>query len=100
MNRVTVLYPNQAGAKFDFDYYTRKHVPWVSGFVGQKIEVRKGISSPTGSSPAFVCLASIHITSIEEFQTVLAQHGTEIMADIPHYTNVEPIIQFDEVLVQ
>jgi hypothetical protein len=29
---------------------------------------------------------------------MLSQHGAEILADIPKYTNIEPIIQFDEIL--
>jgi hypothetical protein len=52
-----------------------------------------------GSSPAPL-FASIHINSIEEFQTMFAKHGAEIMADIPNYTNVEPAIQSDEVLME
>ena len=100
MNQVTVLYPNGEGARFDFDYYTRKHVPWVAGLVGQKIEVRKGLSAPGGAPAPFLCVASIHISSIEDFQAVLAQHGAQIMADIANYTNVQPLIQIDEVLMQ
>jgi uncharacterized protein (TIGR02118 family) len=98
MQRVTVLYPNKADTKFDFDYYLSRHVPWVAGLVGQKIEVRRGISSATGSAAAFVCVATIFINSVEEFQAVLGKHGSQIMADIPNYTNSEPILQFDEVL--
>ena len=100
MKRVTVLYPNKNDAKFDFNYYTRKHVPWVSGLLGLKIDVHKGISSPTGSAPAFLFVAAIHINSIEEFQAMFAKHGAKIMADIPNYTNVEPVIQFDEALME
>jgi hypothetical protein len=33
-----------------------------------------------------------------EFQAVLSEHGEKIMADIPNYTNSQPILQFDEVL--
>ncbi|MGC2198138.1 MAG: EthD family reductase [Terriglobales bacterium] len=98
MQRVTVLYPNGADTRFDFDYYLKKHVPWVAGLAGQKIEVRRGLSSPTGSPAAFVCIATIFVNSVEEFQAVLAQHGAKIMADIPNYTNSEPILQFDEIL--
>jgi uncharacterized protein (TIGR02118 family) len=98
MQRVTVLYPNGTDTRFDFDYYLSKHVPWVAGLVGQKIEVRRGISSPTGSPAAFVCIATIFVNSLEEFQDVLAQHGAKIFADIPNYTNSQPIVQFDEVL--
>jgi uncharacterized protein (TIGR02118 family) len=98
MQRVTVLYPNGADVTFDFHYYLSKHVPWVASLVGQKIEVRRGISSASGTAPTFVCVATIFINSVEEFQAVLSKHGPQIMADIPHYTNSEPILQFDEVL--
>jgi hypothetical protein len=29
---------------------------------------------------------------------MFARHGAEILADIPKYTNIEPIIQFDEIV--
>jgi uncharacterized protein (TIGR02118 family) len=98
MQRVTVIYPNKEGATFNFEYYTRKHVPWVAGLVGKSIEVRRGISSASGSPAPFVCLATIQVDSIEEFQVVFAKHGAEILADIPNYTNIEPFVQFDEIL--
>jgi uncharacterized protein (TIGR02118 family) len=98
MQRVTVVYPNKTDAKFDFDYYMKKHIPLVAGLVGAKIEVRRGISSATGSTAAFVCIGTIPIDSVAAFQAILAQHGAEILADIPNYTNIEPIIQYDEIL--
>ena len=98
MTRVTVIYPRKDDAKFDFDYYTSKHIPFVTKLLGKKIEVRWGISSVNGAPPAFVCVATISIDSVEEFQTLFSQHGAQILADIPNYTNVEPIVQFDEIL--
>jgi uncharacterized protein (TIGR02118 family) len=97
----TVAYPRKDGGKFDFDYYTKKHIPMVTGYLGAnniKTEIRKGIASPDGSPAYFVCIASIWIKSIEEFQSALGQHGEEIMGDIPNYTNLQPILQVDEVL--
>lgn len=96
--RVTVIYPNKEGSKFDFDYYTRKHVPWVAGLVGKSIEVRRGISSASGTAAPYVCVATIHTNSITEFQTVFAKHGAEILADVSNYTNIEPVVQFDEIV--
>jgi uncharacterized protein (TIGR02118 family) len=98
MQRVTVLYPNKDGASFDFDYYMKKHIPWVAGLVGKGIEVRRGISSVTGGPAPFVCQATILVNSIDEFQGVFAKRGAEILADIPKYTNIEPFVQFDEIL--
>ena len=98
---VSVAYPRKDGAKFDFDYYAKKHIPMVARFLGAnavKTEIRKGVASPDGSSASFVCLANIWIKSVEEFQAALAKHGPEIMADIPNYTNIQPILQVDEVV--
>jgi uncharacterized protein (TIGR02118 family) len=95
--RVTVIYPNKEGSKFDFDYYTQKHIPWVAGLMGKSIEVRRGISAPDGSAAPYVCIATI-AASIAEFQAVFAEHGQKILADVVNYTNIEPAVQFDEIL--
>jgi len=98
MKCASVIYPNKEGAKFDFDYYMRKHIPMVAGLLDTKIDVQKGISSPMGASVAFVCSARIWIDSVEQFQAMMQQHGATILADIPNYTDIQPIIQIDEVL--
>ena len=75
MERVTVIYPNKADANFDFVYYMKKHIPFVEGLVGKKIEVRRGISSAAGSPAAFVCIATIPVDSLAAFQTIFAHDG-------------------------
>jgi uncharacterized protein (TIGR02118 family) len=96
--RVTVIYPSKEGWKFDFDYYLHKHVPFVSKLVGKNIEVRRGLSSASGSTAPFVCVATILTDTIAEFQAVFAKHGAEILGDVPNYTNIEPVVQFDEIV--
>jgi uncharacterized protein (TIGR02118 family) len=95
--RVTVIYANKDGAKFDFDYYTQKHVPWVARLMGRSIEVRRGISSGAGAPAPYVCIATIAV-NIADFKAVFAQHGADILADVPNYTNIEPTVQLDEIL--
>ena len=51
-----------------------------------------------GAPVKFLCVATIPIDSVAAFQAILTQHGVKILADIPNYTNIEPIIQFDEIL--
>jgi len=97
--RVTVIYPNKDGSKFDFDYYAQKHVPWVARLFGKSIEVRRGISSAAGAPAPYVCIATI-AANITEFQAVFARHGADILADVSNYTNIEPIVQFDEILAE
>jgi len=99
---VSIAYPRKESGTFDFNYYTKKHIPLVTGYLGdnaERAEVRKGVASPDGSAASFVCMANIWIKSVDELQATLAQHGGEIMGDIPNFTNIQPIIQVDEVVV-
>mgnify|MGYP001596058670 FL=1 len=98
---VSVYYPNKEDAKFDLEYYTTKHIPMVAGYIGDnvvKAEVHKGVASGDGSPAKFVYTGSIWINSVERFRATMAEHGGAIMGDIPNYTNIEPILQVDEVL--
>ena len=46
MKYVTVAYPNKNDAKFDFDYYMRKHIPMVSSCWEQALKFVKGYPLP------------------------------------------------------
>ncbi len=49
MIKVSVLYPNQVGARFDIEYYASKHIPMVRNKLGSSC---KGISFEIGVSGA------------------------------------------------
>lgn len=98
---VSIAYPQTAGAHFDFSYYLERHIPMVTRLLAGNClnsQVRKGLATPDGSPPAFVCLATIWISSIDEFQATLAQHGATIVGDIANFTDIQPLLQIDEVL--
>jgi uncharacterized protein (TIGR02118 family) len=96
---VTIMYPNQENAIFDFDYYLDRHMPQTARLLGNNIEIRKGWSSPTGGPAPFVCICTIRIKSLEEFVTIMTNEGAALIADVPNYTNIEPVIQIDEVVL-
>jgi len=98
MHSLTVLYPYKEDAKFDFDYYMQKHIPFANGLLGHEFKVTKGLASAQGGQPAFLCTARMEIGTTDEFLPVLIQHVEALQNDIPNYTNVEPIIQFEELL--
>ena len=101
MIKVTVLYPNQAGTKFDMTYYLDHHIPMVRRLVGSALKgvsVEHGISGEEpGSRPPYVTTAHLRFDSVEAFQASFGMHAQEIMEDIPKYTNSEPILQIGEV---
>jgi uncharacterized protein (TIGR02118 family) len=103
MIRVTVSYPTTPGARFDLDYYMRKHIPLVqdrlSKFGLSGYSVSKGLSGFTPGSPAeFMITGQLNIDTMEHLQAGMAAESATIMADIPNYTDIQPRIQIDEVL--
>lgn len=101
MIKVSVLYPNKPGAKFDTSYYFAKHMPLVARKLGAAVKttsIDQGLAGPApGSPPAFVMMAHFTFESIGDFQAAFEPHAAEIMGDIPNYTSIEPIIQISDV---
>jgi uncharacterized protein (TIGR02118 family) len=60
--------------------------------------VEQGLGGATpGSPPAFTAMGHHYFDSVEAFQAAFGPHASEIVADIPNYTNVQPTIQVSEV---
>ncbi len=102
MIRVSALYPNKEEARFDFDYFTQKHLPFVheklKSFGLVRTEVDKGIAGVSGPPAPYIAATHLIFESIEKFQTAFAAVGEEIMADIPNYTDINPEIQISEMV--
>ena len=103
MIRVNVLYPRKDGARFDWAYYIGTHMPMVGRKLGaalMSVSVEQGVAGGSpGSPPAFVAMAHLGFESVAAFQAAFTPHAAEILADIPKYTSIEPIIQISEVKV-
>lgn len=100
---VSVLYPNGPKATFNIDYYTRTHMPMVQKRLGaplRRIAVEHGLAGGTpGSPPPFLASGHLYFDSLEAFQGAFGPHAEAIMADIPNYTNAQPVIQIAELRV-
>jgi uncharacterized protein (TIGR02118 family) len=96
---VTVLYPKTERSTFDHAYYMAKHVPLVAsrwtahGLTSTR--VMQGTGS-LGGAPAFELMTLMEFPSREAFLAAAGAHADEIMGDIKNFTNVEPIVQFNE----
>ena len=98
---LTVLYPWQQDARFDFDYYRNKHLGMMRKLYGKSVggmQVRKGLHKGDGSPPAFVASVTIEITSMEGFDAAGKQHLPTLMADLPNFSNVTPLGQIEEIM--
>ena len=102
MIKVSVMYPNVPGARFDHDYYRDKHMPMLKSRMGESLRfytVDKGLAGAAPGEPApYVGMCHLFCDSVEAFQAGFGPHAQEIMADIPNYTDQSPVIQISEVV--
>jgi uncharacterized protein (TIGR02118 family) len=99
--KVSVLYPNTPGCKFDMGYYLAKHMPMVQQKLGaacKRMAVEEGIAGGAPGAPAtYAAMGHLYFDSTDAFQAAFAPHAQAILADIPNYTNVQPTIQISDV---
>jgi|SRR5688572_25749505 uncharacterized protein (TIGR02118 family) len=103
MIKVSVLYPNDPGSRFDMAYYCDRHIPMVRAKLGAACKgaaVEEGLAgAEPGSRAAFSALGHLYFDSVEAFQAAFGPHANAIIGDIPNYTNVQPIIQINAVKI-
>jgi uncharacterized protein (TIGR02118 family) len=101
MIKVSVLYPAGESTKFDMDYYCKSHMPMVGQTLGsacKSMAVEQGVGGGApGAPPTYAAMGHLYFDSVADFQAAFALHAETIMADIPNYTNVQPVIQISEV---
>jgi uncharacterized protein (TIGR02118 family) len=101
MIKVSVLYPNKPGTHFDMKYYVMRHMPLAMRLLSRglrKTEVDAGLQGAApGEPPAFFGGCQFYFDTIEAFLAVWPSAAAELAADIPKYTDVAPVIQFNEV---
>ena len=104
MIKVSVMYPNTPGARFDHAYYRNTHMPLVKSKMGEALQyytVDKGLAGGAPGQPAtFVAMCHLFCDSVESFQAAFGPHAQAIMADIPNYTDLQPVLQISEVVVE
>jgi uncharacterized protein (TIGR02118 family) len=93
MIRLSVFYPKTEGATFDHDYYKSNHVPLAAKTWGVPATIDKGIDGPYE--------AAVHFTfeSLEAMGAAMGSPDTgAIMADVPNYTTITPVMQTSEIV--
>ena len=101
MFKVAILYPNGEDKTFDMDYYEKKHMPMVAGFLGKNLrfyEIDKGIAGRTPNDKVpFVAIGYFYISDVAEYNKAIAQNRDAIVGDFKNYTNIQPVVQISEV---
>ena len=101
MIQLTAFYPGGEGKSFNMDYYVKKHIHMLDSLSGgalKVVTVDKGVQGLGSEAPRYLAIGHFYFENIAAFQNSLALHFKEIMADIPNYTNIQPVFQFSEVV--
>lgn len=102
MLTVMVMYPDEAGKRFDTDYYLNKHMKLVEQRYGryglEGWQVLRGVSGGPDRPAPYRIMAVLNFRSAEDFQRAADAHGAELAADIPNFTDIAPVRQISEVI--
>jgi uncharacterized protein (TIGR02118 family) len=101
MFKVAVLYPNGDDKTFDMDYYEKKHMPMVAGFLGKNLrfyEIDKGIAGRTPNDKIpFLAIGYFYINDVAEYNKTIAENRETIVSDFKNYTNIQPVVLISEI---
>lgn len=95
-----VLYPVGDDTQFDHDYYTATHIPLVGEHMGEHIvstSISKGLAGGPDVPAGFYVVATMIFASMENLQATLEVAGP-VLADIPKFTNTQPMMLIGEVI--
>jgi uncharacterized protein (TIGR02118 family) len=105
MVNISSIYPKKTGYRFDFDYYLNKHMPMsmellagAQGFKGLSVERGIDIEAPNIES-TYVAMCHYYFDTLDNFLAAFGPHAEKLHGDIVNYTNIEPIIQINEVKI-
>lgn len=101
--RVSVGYPNEKGKHFDINYYRDSHMVMVDelltpyGLIDYGID--SGIAGGEPGQPApLVCIAWMTFDTVEDFQEAFGANAEQLFADIPNFTDIQPVIQISQIV--
>ncbi len=100
MIKVSILYPNIPGNKFDMDYFCNKHVVLIKRLFG---DACKGMSVEEGTqefypSP-YLAIVSLQFESADSLIYSAVKCAKEIASDIPNFTDITPKIQASTIII-
>ena len=105
MVKISILYPNRNGKKFDLSYYTDVHMPLSIKLLSTQpgyrgVSVERGIAGGVpGTEAAFVAMCHFFFDSSDSFVAAFTPHASVLQGDMANFTDIVPVIQVGEVLI-
>lgn len=104
MIKVSVMYPNTQGGRFDHAHYKDRHMPMCKekfGSACKRYSIDRGVAGGAPGAPAtYVAMWHFYFDSVPAFQAAFAPHAKAVLDDVPRFTDLSPVIQISEVVVE
>lgn len=102
MIKVSLLSPYRENARFDIDYYSSHHMPWVAGLLGSTLRgwsADAGLAGGApGSPPVYIAAGHLLFDSVDAFTAAVSPHMKAFAEDIVNYTDGgPPLVQINDV---
>jgi uncharacterized protein (TIGR02118 family) len=102
MVRMSVYYPSQPDGTFDHTYYAGAHRQLVEGRLSphglRGFEIDHGIAGYGGGPAPYVAVGHLLFDSMDALQAAWGVGGDDILADLPRFTNAQPLVQISEIV--
>jgi uncharacterized protein (TIGR02118 family) len=104
MIKVSVMYANKPGVRFDHVYYRNRHLPLIKNRMGDGLKyytIDKGLAGGAPNTPAeLVAMCHLLCDTVGAYQSAFGPHAEEISRDIANFTDVTPVVQISEVVIE
>jgi uncharacterized protein (TIGR02118 family) len=101
MIKVAIFYPNGEDKTFDMDYYANNHMPMAASLFGDSLKamsIDKGIANSKPDMPVqFLAIGYFYFDTMSSYESSMGPNSEKLRADVPNYTNIQPMIQISEV---
>lgn len=103
MVRMSVYYPSQPDTAFDHAYYAGPHRRLVEERLGprglQRVEIDRGIAGFGGGPAPYVAVGHLLFDSLQSLQAAWDAGGGDVVADLPRFTTIQPVVQISEIVL-
>ena len=99
MIKVSIMYPQSAGTRFDHDYYRDSHLPLIKRRMGAALRYYT-IDRELAAGAPYVAMCHLICDSLESYQTAFGPYAEEIKTDIGKFTDRAPVTQISQVVVE
>lgn len=101
MIKMAILYPNGEGKTFDMDYYVNKHMTLAKTLMGDSVKIisiDKGLAAGAPDTPVpYLAMGYFYFESMSAFKNAMGPARAKLVADVPNFTNIQPVVQISEV---